>query len=104
MATATLHLPLQLQTIDDARRQYFSPDGESLKRDRFLDLIERAPYGSIARQEQFQSMHDWLSSLNFRPDESQYRNAERIASRRDWAFPLYPVEMLDQLRDAIKEN
>jgi hypothetical protein len=104
LATATMHLDLQQQTIEDARSQYFSPDGETQKRDQFLDSIDRSPYKSSTRQEQFQAMHDWLSSINDRPDESQFRNAERIASRRDWAFSLYPDEMLDALREAIKGN
>jgi hypothetical protein len=103
MATATLHLPLHQQTIDDARKQYFSPGGESQTRDQFLSSIDRAPYKSSTKSAQFQAMHDWLASLNSRPDETQFRVSQRIASRRDWAFPLYPVEMLDQLRDAIKE-
>jgi len=104
MATATLHLPLHQQTIHDARKQYFSPVGESQTRDQFLDSIDRAPHRSSSKSAQFQAMHDWLASLNSRPDETKYRESHRIASRRDWAFPLYPVEMLDQLRDAIKEN
>ena len=102
MATATLHLPLHHQTIEDARKQYFSPVGESQTRDRFLDSIDHEPYRSSTKSAQFQAMHDWLASLKPRPDETQYRESQRIASRRDWAFPLYPVEMLDQLRDAIK--
>jgi hypothetical protein len=102
MATATLRLPLQQQTIEDARKQYFSPFGESQKREQFLDSIEGAPHKSLLRHEQFQALHDWLASLNSRPDEAQYRDSERIANRRDWAFPLYPDEMLDQLHKAIK--
>lgn len=104
MATATMRLPLHQQTIDDARKQYFSPVGKSQTRDQFLDSIDRAPYRSSTKSAQFRAMHDWLASLNSRPDETQFRESQRIASRRDWAFPLYPVEMLDQLRDAIKEN
>jgi len=101
MATAMLQLKLQQQSINDARREYFSPKGESKKRKLFLDSITNAPYQSSTRQEQYQAMHAWLSSMNLRPDVAQYRFAEHVAARRDWAFPLYPDEMLDQLRDAI---
>jgi hypothetical protein len=104
LATATLRLPLQQQTIEDARKQYFSPEGELQTRDQYLASIERAPYKSSTKSEQFKAMHDWLASLNVRPDQTHYRVAQRVASRRDWAFPLYPVEMLDQLRDAIKRS
>jgi hypothetical protein len=104
MATATLQLPLHQQTIEDARKQYFSPVGASQTRDQFLDSIEREPYKSSAKSAQFQAMHDWLASLKSRPDETRFRESHRIASRRDWAFPLYPIEMLDQLRDAITGN
>ena len=101
MATATLQLEFQLQSIGDARKQYFSPDGEEVKKDLLLDSIESAPYRSIKKKEQFNAMHEWLSSIRPRPVEAQYRSTVRIAARRDWAFPLYPDEMLHQLRDAI---
>ncbi|MEE2912966.1 MAG: hypothetical protein VX436_04085 [Planctomycetota bacterium] len=104
MATATLRMPLKEQTIEDARRQYFSPDGELEKKDQYIKSIDRAPYKSSERRKQFQAMHNWLSSLNTRPDEARYRIAHRIASRRDWSFPLYPYLMLDQLREVILEN
>ena len=101
MATATVQMKFQQQSIEDARKQYFSPEGESGKRKQFLDSIDNAPYRSSARREQFNALHEWLSSMRTRPVESQYRTTERIAARRDWAFPLYPDETLNQLRDAI---
>ena len=104
MATATMYLPFQQQSIGDARKQYFSPDGEEEKRKLFLDSIEKAPYRSSTKQKQFKAMHEWLSSMSTRPVESQYRTSDRIAARRDWAFPLYPDEMLDQLRNAIVDG
>jgi len=83
MATTTLTLPLQVQTIEQARREYFSAPKH------FLNAINNAPYGSSQRQLQYLAMHKWLEENADKPDIQALKKAQRIATRRDWAFPLY---------------
>ncbi len=83
MATATVMLPFQVQTIEQARRDYFLPPQH------FLDAIEKAPVGSPERKTLFFAMHKWLEKNNLKPDLKALKNAQGIANRRDWSFPLY---------------
>lgn len=87
MATATIKLPFQVPTIEQARRDYFSPPQH------FLDAIESAPYGSPERKVHFLAMHKWLENSNTKPDLQALKKAQQIANRRDWAFPLYKEEI-----------
>ena len=104
MTTATLKLPLEVQSITDARSGFFNPQNLSEKKKMYLDLIDRSPQGSTERQLQFHAIHTWLDSVGTRPDIKAIRNSEEIANRRDWAFPLYPTEMIDELVDEITKD
>ena len=83
MATATIFLPLQVQTIKQARRDYFSIPKH------LLDAINDAPYGSSKRKLYYLAMHKWLEEKGTKPNIKALKNAKQIATRRDWAFSLY---------------
>ena len=83
MATETIVLPLQTQSIEQARREYFIAPAH------FLNAINGAPYGSSERKLHFLALHKWLEQLHAKPDIGALKNARQIANRRDWAFPLY---------------
>ena len=83
MATETIVLPLQTQSIEQARREYFRAPAH------FLNAINGAPYGSPERKLHFLALHKWLEQLHAKPDIGALKNARQIANRRDWAFPLY---------------
>ena len=83
MATETIVLPLQTQSIEQARREYFRAPAY------FLNAINGAPYGSSERKLHFLALHKWLEQLHAKPDIGALKNARQIANRRDWAFPLY---------------
>ena len=87
MATTTVTLPLDAQTIEQARREYYSSPKH------FLDAIERAPHHSTLRQQQFYAMHSCLEKLGTKPDIQALKKAQQIANRSDWAFPLYGKEL-----------
>lgn len=101
MVTATIMLSPQQQTIDEARRDYFSPKGETGTKNKLVDSIEMAPYRSSIRHHRYQAMHTWLSTIGTYPDAQSFRRTKHITDRRDWAFPLYPDALLHQLSDAI---
>ena len=104
MATATLKLPIKVQSIADARSDYFNPIHLSEKKKMYLASIEESPYGSTERLMQFHAIHAWLDSVGTRPDIKAIRISQEIANRRDWAFPLYPTEMIDELVDGITKD
>ncbi len=83
MATATIFLPLQVQTIKQARRDYFSIPKH------LLDAINDAPYGSSKRKLYYLAMHKWLEEKGTKPNIKALKIAKQIATRRDWAFSLY---------------
>lgn len=75
----------------------------------FLEQINAAPRRSADRRRLFRRLHahlvaqrrkhaDVLEALRKRADEAAARAADTaIAGRRDWAFPLYPPAMIDEL-------
>ena len=60
-----------------------------------LDAINAAPRGSKARAEAFAAFQDWRASIATTPNSASNMNMEDVC-RRDWAFPLYPNEILDR--------
>lgn len=108
--------------IAGARQRWHDPDaikhlntgsrkkgGPSDAKARLLESIERTARGTSERRAAFVLMHDQLSELRRAHaadiDAAQHRvelakrqaSDMEIATRRDWAFPLYPDEMLDRL-------
>ena len=80
-----------------------------------LQFINRLPRGSLERRRAFFDMHDQLEAMRGsnpgrvelaqrRAIEAKARLADlEIAQRRDWAFPLYPKEALDELWAAVRK-
>ena len=104
VATATVTLPLQKPSIEDARRQYFSPSSGDGKKQEFLESIDVKPVNSRSKHESFEAMHRWLSSIGTHPDPHSYKEATRTAQKRDWAFPIYPATLMDQLHRKIIQS
>jgi hypothetical protein len=130
VASATLRLPLRdradappdvARAVADARRAWHDPEsaaGDSgatpgpVKRE-LLEAVATAPARSSRRRAAFFAMHDQLATLrsaNVGGVERRQRVAAEarrwveegaIADRRDWAFPLYPREMIDALRGVV---
>jgi hypothetical protein len=131
IATATLRLPLPEGewTIDDVdarrrdvRRVWHNPErapgDETLgprKRAR-LDRLATLPRNSSSRRQAFFDMHRELDVLReeyadrVQSVQQRARDAERavdgsrIAQRRSWAFPLYPIDMLDALARDVRAS
>ena len=103
MATATLQLPMQFQSLTQARQAYFSPSFAQHTKDDFLEAISSAQYGSLQKQLHFQNMRRWLASLQEPLHVDAFTEDARIASKRDWAFALYPEGQLRQLVIEINE-
>jgi hypothetical protein len=123
VATADVRLPLtdDKDQIDvhaarmEARRLWHDPDSNehsthpSVPKRELLRVIEAAPRHSLARSSAFVTMHERLARLRaahaeaITQSQQAVREAQRhaanlaIAQRRDWAFPLYPREMIDEL-------
>lgn len=95
VVSATLHLPLDVPSIQKARREYFSGVG-SIKQ-LFLEDLRSLPRRSPAKTIKYLEMHRWLATCGKKPDQRKYAASRQVASRRDWAFPLYPRHMLQSL-------
>jgi hypothetical protein len=110
--------------INMARRFWHDPaaaDGQpaarvlnpSERKSVMLKQIDRLPRRSAERRAAFLSMHEHLAALRTQRAEaikgaqnvveSARRNTADalVAQRRDWAFPLYPVESIDALNAAV---
>lgn len=123
VVSATLRLPLMPdgeerldveEQVRNVRRLWHDPeqDGPSfpkaMKR-AMLEEIDRLPRNSPQRKAAFLAMHERLQQMRAETrqliEEAQQRveRAKRqaadwaIAQRRDWAFALYPSDMLDAL-------
>jgi hypothetical protein len=90
--------------------------GPSDEKSDLLEAIDEAPRRSPARRAAFHRLHEALEQeRRVRSDSLAAAEAslERtrmqaanlaIAARRDWAFPLYPVGLIDDLAAAIREH
>ncbi len=101
MATATLRLKSEYKSVTDARREYHSPSFDVRTKGGFLKAIKQASYQSTERQIQFQKMHCWLQSVQPPLDLATLKHNEELSLKRDWAFPLYPMEQLNSLYEEI---
>jgi hypothetical protein len=101
LASATLRLKMESKSITDARREYFSPSFDLQTKAAYLDAIERAPYKSNQKQIEFQKMHRWLQGVQQPLDIVALKTTQKNSQRRDWAFPLYSVDQLCDLKDDI---
>lgn len=101
MATATLRLNSEHKSVTDARREYHSPSFDVQTKGDFLKSMKYAPYRSTERQTQFHKMHRWLQSVQPPLDLASLKHNEELSKKRDWAFPLYPMEQLNSLYEEI---
>jgi len=125
VATADVRLPLQqgvvVPDVEAARRRYralwHDPTSNSASisdaKQQWLAKIDDAPRRSLKRRKLFHDMHEALERLREqhaaalhearRERESAEAHAldREIAQRRDWAFPLYPEDVLDELAEAV---
>lgn len=124
MATADVRLPLiedDAEPIDvatalaQARRTWHDPLSDeddahpSANKARLLEAIAASPRDSSGRRAAFLAMHQELAAERGRREprvravQARLETARRqsadmaIANRRDWAFSLYPHEMIDEL-------
>ncbi|MBC8203093.1 MAG: hypothetical protein H8E91_04615 [Planctomycetes bacterium] len=95
MATATMTLPFEIETIASARHHYFS--GDPKKKQSFLSNIDSLPRGSSARQVAYLEMHRMFAALGVKPNHAALMRSQQIARKRDWAFPLYGEAELQKL-------
>jgi hypothetical protein len=114
----------------EARRAWHDPESAEARADdneeeahrpgpikrELLEAVEGAPRGSHRRRQAFFAMHRELQVLRGvhagsveryqrRAADAARRQADAaIATRRDWPFPLYPREMIDQLAEAVAQR
>jgi hypothetical protein len=99
MATATINLPFELDSIESARQHYFS--GDAQKKHAFLSTIDSLPHRSAARRVAFLEMHRMFAALESKPNNKAFMASQKIARKRDWAFPLYDEAVLHTLTRAL---
>ena len=129
VVTASLRLPLGTGDAEPvavevaqhaARRVWHDPEKTGstpgLEKTQMLAAINAAPRRSRDRLDAFRRMHARLEEL--RSEQAQRvtdareqvevarRHAREapIAARRDWAFPLYPTAMIDELARAVGDR
>jgi len=101
MMSATMRLPIEYQSVTEARRAYNSPPHAKNVKANFLKNIEHAPPRSAERKIQFQMMRRWLNEVQPPFDMQNVKQREKLAQKRDWAFPLFEERQLTELREAI---
>lgn len=127
VATADVRLPLiddaPAPDVEAARQAYRSlwhdpADGDarpSAAKQQWLEQVEAAPPRSPKRRTLFYDMHEALQRL--RDERSAaieaarqkletaeaHRRDREIAQRRDWAFALYPDELIDELASSVTD-
>ncbi len=132
VATATVRLPFpeagdeRLDFITEtrrARRLWHDPaqaiaieQAPSPAKRAFIDEIANAPRRSAARATAFRRMHEALGEARHQHEQSlqaarrlaqrarRQRDAAGIIDRRTWAFPLYPIEVIDSLAEAVRKR
>ena len=129
VVSATMRLPLMAQgedllnvdsVVSGARRLWHDPEpsGTSFPtpaKRRMVDQIEALPRNSPKRKAAFLAMHEQLEQMRAQRraliEQSQRRIERakqqaadwRIAQRRNWAFALYPAEMIEELADGARK-
>jgi hypothetical protein len=99
MATATLKMPFEIVNIESARQHYFS--GDAKKKQSFLTTINSLPHGSALKRVAYLEMHRMFAACGNKPNYKAIRASQKIARKRDWAFPLYDEAKLKQLTKAL---
>ena len=126
VVTASLRLPLGTDDAEPvaveeaqhaARRVWHDPETigstPGPEKTELLEAINAAPRRSRDRLDAFRRMHARLEEM--RGEQTQriadareqvevarrHAREEPIAARRDWAFPLYPTAMIDELAAAV---
>jgi len=129
MATADAFLfraatePVFEADVEEARHEFrrilhdpCSSDGSAVSTEKreWLTAIAAAPRHSRERREKFLEYHRWLDEArsahapaiqkarDHQQQLIQLAATQEIISRRDWAFPLYPREMLDAIDHEIR--
>lgn len=103
MVTTTIRIPFDVCSADTLRQQFFKPEDQESKM-KLVHAIQDAPSDSVERKEKFEALQRWLQSQNKKHDSQILQQHDEIASRRDWAFPLYPEMMLIDLKSTIEEQ
>ncbi len=129
VATASLHLPLRSKEAEPpsvaaaqqaSRRVWHDPETAGSmpgpEKTELLAAVNAAPRRSRDRLDAFRRMHGRLDELRGEQAQrvaeakAQVEVARRhareapIAARRDWAFPLYPTAMIDELARAVGDR
>ncbi len=129
VVTASLHLPLRTDDAEPvaveiaqhaARRVWHDPETTGStpghEKTELLAAIDAAPRRSRDRLDAFRRMHARLGELRGQQAQrvtdarEQVEVARRhaheapIAARRDWAFPLYPTAMIDELARSVGDR
>ena len=129
LATADVYLPFEnaehVSSVDIANARHdwrrmlhdpfvTGPSGVSGEKEMWLDAIAAAPRNSSDRRGRFRAYHRWLTEARYtyastidRAHQQLHHFIQQVASqavtrRRDWAFPLYPLEVLDELNHDIR--
>ena len=99
--SADVQLPLDVQTIESARSNYYSPQSKQFEKDHYLQLINGAKPFSEDRAVLYKQLHAWLQEQSSRPNIKAIKMARSVAMKRDWAFPLYDQSQLMALKHAM---
>ena len=104
MISADICLPFNYQLLEEARRNYFSPNCSGNTKEELLCAINEAPRYSKVKSKAFNNLHQWLAVQNKKPSVRQFKQSRQVALKRDWPFPLYKKEQLDLLFYAISNQ
>jgi hypothetical protein len=133
VVSATMHLPLAhevrpgptpAEAQEQLRRAWHDPESAKVRSEgsasptkrALLERVASLPRNSAQRKAAFLALHEHLQNLREQQHgyfdeleqarEKARRSAEElaIAQRRDWAFPLYPPEMIDALNARVAER
>jgi len=99
MATANIQLPFEIETIDSARQHYFS--GDAQKKQKFLATIDSLPRCSVSRRVAYHEMQRMFAASGNKPNYKTLKRSQKIARKRDWAFPLYGEAELQRLTKGL---
>ncbi|MBT8486239.1 MAG: hypothetical protein KJO43_11705 [Phycisphaerae bacterium] len=130
VATANMRLPFDAGSDQDppnvpaavaaAHRHWHDPEPGSMRpgpvKAKLLAAVAATERRTPARRAAFRRLHETLAELRAKHADALTRSAARattakrteadlvIAARRDWAFPLYPPEMIDALAAEVRRR